>query len=97
MEVLFTLLAERYERGSVLLSGQLALQQVGADLQGRHDDGRRHRSPGPPQRDPGVERVQLSIGECQESPTEVPHQQSGYAVEINDVISAGILIVANAE
>ena len=28
MEVLFTLLAERYERGSVLLSEQLALQQV---------------------------------------------------------------------
>ena len=97
MEVLFTLLAERYERGSVLLSEQLTFQQVGADLQGCHDDGRRHRSPGPPQRDSGVERVQLSIGERQESPTEVPHQQSGYAVEINNAISAGILIVANAE
>ena len=97
MEVLFTLLAERYERGSVLLSEQLALQQVGADLQGRHDDGRRHRSPGPPQRDSGVERVQLSIGERQESSIEVPLQQSGYAVEINNAISAGILIVANAE
>ena len=83
--------------GQRVADQQLALQQVGADLQGCHDDGRRHRSPGPPQRDSGVERVQLSIGERQESSIEVPLQQSRYAVEINNAISAGILIVANAE
>ena len=42
MEVLFTLLAERYERGSVLISSNLAVLQMGGDLQGSDDDGGGH-------------------------------------------------------
>ncbi len=76
---------------------QLAVQQVGTDLQRRHDDGGRHRSISASQRDPGVERAQLPIGERQESQTEVPFQQSRYQTEINDAILNGVLIVANAE
>ena len=43
MEVLFTLLSERYERGSVLRQLEPAVFQMGADLQGSDDDGRRDR------------------------------------------------------
>ncbi len=39
----FTLLAERYERGSVLLTSNLPFFQVGSDLQGPHDNGVSHR------------------------------------------------------
>ena len=43
MEVLFTLLAERYERNSVVLTTQSGLLRVGPHLQGPHDHGGRHR------------------------------------------------------
>ena len=44
---------------------QSAVLEVGADLQGPDDHGRRNRPPGPSQRDPRTERKQLSIG-CRE-------------------------------
>jgi hypothetical protein len=47
---------------------QPAVLQVGADLQGLHDDSRSHRPPGASLRDLGVERAKLSIGECPEEP-----------------------------
>ena len=42
MEVLFTLLAERYERGSVLLTSNLAFSEMGRNLQGSDDNRGRH-------------------------------------------------------
>jgi len=39
MEVVFTLLAERYERGSVLMTSKPAVLKMGSDLQRRDDDG----------------------------------------------------------
>ena len=65
MEVLFTLLAERYERGSVLLTSNLPFSQWTADLQGPDDDGGGHRPPGASQRDRGVERAELPPGNGQ--------------------------------
>ena len=66
MEVLFTLLAERYERGSVLLTSNLPFSQMGADLQGCDDDGGGDRPPGASQRDPGAEPAELPGGAGQE-------------------------------
>jgi len=43
MEVLFTLLAERYERASVLLTSNLAFSEVGSDIQDAMDEPQRHR------------------------------------------------------
>ena len=60
MEVLFRLLAERYERGSVMLSSNLPFSGWEADLQGRDDDGGGDRPPGASLRDPGTERAELS-------------------------------------
>ena len=40
MEVLFTLLAERYERGSIIPHEQSAVLEMGENLQRPHDDGR---------------------------------------------------------
>jgi len=47
---------------------QSAVLAVGADLQGRDDDGRGHRPAGASLRDLGVERAELSSGECPEEP-----------------------------
>ena len=38
MEVLFTLLSERYERGSLLVSFESPVLEMGADIQGSDDD-----------------------------------------------------------
>ena len=65
MEVLFTLLAERYERGQRAADEQPAVLEVGDDLQGRDDDGGGDRPAGASQRDLGVEPVQLSPGDRQ--------------------------------
>ena len=62
MEVLFTLLAERYERGSVLVTSNLAVLEMGADLQRPDDDGGGDRPTGASQRDRGTERAELSCG-----------------------------------
>jgi hypothetical protein len=43
MEVLFTLLSERYERGSVLLTSNLPFSKWSLDLQGSNDHGGSHR------------------------------------------------------
>ena len=43
MEVLFTLLAERYERRSVAISTNLVFSRLGAHLQGPDDDDGGHR------------------------------------------------------
>jgi hypothetical protein len=45
---------------------QLAVLEVGADLQGSDDNGGGHRPAGAPQRDPGVEHPELSPGASQE-------------------------------
>ena len=63
MEVLFTLLAHRYERRSILLTRQLDLLRLGEDLQGPSDDGGSHRPAGAPQRDSGTQRLELPNGE----------------------------------
>ena len=62
MEVLFTLLAERYERGTRDAHQQPAVLEVGDHLQGPDDDGGGHRPPGASQRDPGIEHPQLPAG-----------------------------------
>jgi len=59
MEVLFTLLAERYERGSVWLTSNLPFFEVGEHLQRPNDDGGGDRPLGASQRDPGVEPAEL--------------------------------------
>jgi DNA replication protein DnaC len=65
MEVLFTLLAERYERGSVMITSNLpfskweSILEVGEHIQGSADNRGRDRPLGPSQRDPGVERAEL--------------------------------------
>ena len=59
----------RDERGSVVLTSNLAFS-VGDDLQGPDDDRCGDRSPGAPQRDPGVERSQLSGRASQEGRSE---------------------------
>ena len=46
---------------------QLSLQQMGPDLQGRHDDRRRDRSSRSPQRDHRVERAELSSRDGKEN------------------------------
>ncbi len=46
---------------------QLSVQQMGPDLQGRDDDGRRDRSSGSPQRDHRTERTQLPSRNRQEN------------------------------
>jgi len=63
----FTLLAERYERGSVLITSNLPLSKWDVDLQGRDDHGGGHRPPGASQRDPGVEPAQLPGGAAKKS------------------------------
>jgi hypothetical protein len=45
---------------------QLAVLEVGVDLQGRDDDGGGHRPAGAPQRNPGVEHAELPFGAGQE-------------------------------
>ena len=65
MEVLFTLLAHRYERPQHLADQQPDLLGLGEDLQGPPDDGSSHRPAGAPQRDSGTQRPELSNGERQ--------------------------------
>jgi DNA replication protein DnaC len=60
MEVVFTLLAERYERGSVLLNQQSSVLEVGRNFQRSNDDGGRHRSPGASQHHHRTKHSQLS-------------------------------------
>ena len=59
MEVLFNLLAHRYQ--------QPALFPVGTDLQRSHDHGGRHRPRGPPQRRPGAQHTELPAGRFQKT------------------------------
>lgn len=61
MEVLFTLLAERYERQRDDHK-QPAVLEVGEHLQGSDDDSGRDRPLGAPQRDSGVECAELPAG-----------------------------------
>ena len=58
-EVLFTLLAERYERGSVMLTSNLAFSGWEQIFQGSDDHGGGDRPARPPLRHPGAERPQL--------------------------------------
>ena len=57
MDVVFTLLAERYERGSVLMT-QLAILEMGKDFQRRDDDSGGDRSAGASLRDRRAERTE---------------------------------------
>ena len=68
MEVLFSLLSERYERGSVIIE-QPGVLGMGGDFQGRDDDCGGDRPAGASLRDPGVERAQLPRGASQKRPT----------------------------
>ena len=62
MEVVFTLLAERYGARQRPADQQPAVFQVGRHLQGPHDDGRGHRPAGPPQRHRRAQCPQLPTG-----------------------------------
>jgi len=79
-EVLFTLLAERYERGSVLLTSNLAFSkwdQIFKDAMttaAAIDHSRRDRPAGPPQRHHRNERPQLPRGNSEE------HQNKAFTV-----------------
>jgi hypothetical protein len=57
MDVVFTLLAERYERGSVLMT-QLAILEMGKDFQRRDDDSGGDRSAGASLRDRRAEHTE---------------------------------------
>ena len=57
--MLFTLLAERYERRSVLITSNLVFSKWDSDLQGPDDDGRRHRSRRPSLRRPRAAHREL--------------------------------------
>ena len=60
--------------GQRVVDKQPGIQQVGPDLQGCDDDGRRDRSIGTPQRDHRVERAELSSGNGQAEQIEVTIQ-----------------------
>ena len=76
---------------------QPSVQQMGADLQGRHDDGRGHRSARASQRDCRAQRPQLPAREGQG--TEKTAVQACPQIEkpLIPEINTGILIVAKAE
>ena len=67
MEVLFNLLALSLRARQRHDHQQSAVFTVGADLQGPHDDGRRHRSPHPPLCRPRAQRPQLPPRGIQET------------------------------
>jgi hypothetical protein len=52
--------------GQRMADEQLAILEMGSDLQRPDDDGGGHRPLGAPQRDRGIEHAELSIGTCQE-------------------------------
>src|SRR6478752_2781566 len=60
MEVLFTLLAERYERGSVFISSNLPFSKMGKNFQGPDDHGGRHRPACPSLCDSRAQHHELS-------------------------------------
>ena len=62
MEVLFTFLAERYERRSVIITSNLVFSEWDPDLQGPDDHRRRHRPARPPLRHPRDDRRQHQSG-----------------------------------
>ena len=62
MEVLFTLLADRYERSSIMDHQQPRFWTMGGHLQRPHDNRRRNRSTRSPQRDPRVQRKEPPTG-----------------------------------
>lgn len=66
MEVLFTLLAERYERGSVLLTSNLPFFQMGGDLPRCDDHGRCDRSLSASLHNPGTQHPELPDGTGEE-------------------------------
>ena len=76
---------------------QLAVQQMGADLQRRDDHRSRDRSAGPSQRDPGVERAQLSARKCKEVRRKPHRQEDHVGKEEVGQKQTGILIVAKGE
>lgn len=53
MEVLFSFLAERYERRSVIITSNVVFSEWDSDLQRPDDDGGGHRPPGAPLGDLG--------------------------------------------
>ena len=69
MEVLFTLLAERYERGSVMITSNLPFSKWENIFKGPDDDCCCDRPVGAPQRDPGAQCAELPPGAGQTSRT----------------------------
>ena len=62
MEVLFTLLAERYERGSVMITSNLPFSKWESIFKDPMTTAAAIDRSGAPQRDPGVERAELPAG-----------------------------------
>lgn len=76
---------------------QLAVQQVGTDLQRRDDHRRRDRPAGASQRDPGVERAELSAGERKEARQSTNPKNHQVGEEVVGYVRTGFLIVAKGE
>ena len=76
---------------------QLALQQMGTDIQGRDDDRGGHRSAGASQRDFGVECAQLSAGDREEVRRNPNQKENQVGKEVIGQNQTGILIVAKGE
>jgi hypothetical protein len=76
---------------------QLAIQQVGTDLQRRDDHRGGHRSAGASQCDPGVERAQLSARKRKETRHEPIRKEDQVGEEVVGQNQPEILIVAKGE
>ncbi len=76
---------------------QPAVQQVGTDLQRRHDHGGSHRSAGASQCDPGTERAQLSSRKRKETRHGPSRKEDQVGEKVVGQNQAGILIVAKGE
>jgi len=76
---------------------QLAVFEVGADLQRRDDHCGGDRPPGAPQRDPGTERTQLSARKREETRHRPNRKEDQVGQEVIGQNQTGILIVAKGE
>lgn len=76
---------------------QLAVQQMGTDLQGRHDHGGRDRPASPSQRDLGAERPKLPARGCQAERCQPTQNFIQEAQNMNHEKHIGILVVAKAD
>ncbi len=94
MEVLFTLLAERYERGSVLVTSEPTVLKMGADLQGPDDNRSGDRPPDPSLGDHRTQHPQLPTRGSQEETTQINPFRGWIQTVGKTIFSTVLLIVA---